>query len=113
MKKLLCLGCVLLFFSEAKAIECYDLTSENAAAILDNELDMIQVGTTRWEVENVGWGLTCLDYCPEGVFEVSGVVVKGDACVYTITNRYPAKVIGESTTITLKPRQIPNPKSCS
>jgi len=103
VKKLLCFGVVLLFCSEAKALECYDLTSEEAAAILDNELDMIQDECIRWKVANVGWELTCLDYCPVGDFEVSEVVVKNGQCVYTITNLAPQDVLGESTTITLKP----------
>ena len=111
MKKSILIVLVLLHGSKAFAIEsefpCYELTSEEAASILENEVSFVQYKGTRWDVEEVGWGLTCLDYCPPGFYEVSDAHFRGGKCIYTIKNAAPEEMLGESTTITLKPREAP------
>lgn len=102
MKNVCLVGGFLLLTSGVQALQCYDLSSDEAASILDNELAVLQDDTARWEVKDVGWGLSCLNYCPAGDFEVAKVVAQGNLCTYTIKNLAPEDVVGESTTITLK-----------
>ena len=111
MKKSIFAGLILLWGGAAVALEtefpCYELTSDEAAAILENEISFVQYENVRWDVVNVGWGLTCLEYCPAGFFEVKDIKFRGGKCIYTIKNLAPQEVIGECTTITLKPRVVP------
>jgi hypothetical protein len=111
VRKRIFIGLVLLWGSEAFAIEsefpCYELTSDDVASIINNEVSFVQYEGTRWDVVDVGWGLTCLDYCPPGFYEVSDPQFCGGKCIYTIKNAAPEEMLGESTTITLKPREAP------
>lgn len=111
MRKSIIVGLALLWANEVFAIEsefpCYELTSDDAASIIENEVSFIQYEGTRWDVVDVGWGLTCLDYCPPGFYEVSNVRFCGGKCIYTIKNADPQGMLGDSTTITLKPREVP------
>lgn len=111
MRKSIFIGLALLWGSAAFAIEsefpCYELTSDEAASIIENEISFVQYEGTRWDVEEVGWGLTCLDYCPPGFYEVSNIQFRGGKCIYTIKNAAPEEMLGECTTITLKPREAP------
>ena len=111
MKKSIFAGLALLWGGAATALEtefpCYELTSDEAAAILENEISFVQYENVRWDVVNVGWGLTCLEYCPAGFFEVSDIKFRKGKCIYTIKNLEPQAIVGECTTFTLKPRVVP------
>lgn len=81
---------------------CYDLTSEEAAEILSNQISELGNKHFVWEVDKVGIGLTCLDYCPAGDLIVSSGTFKDGRCTYTIKNGAKSDILGDSTTIVLK-----------
>ncbi len=107
-----CLVLSLLYGERARAqvleknSECYPLGSDEAVAILSNNQDKLHDIHSNWDVDKVGWGLTCLDNCPAGDFEVSEGTYSNCKCTYTITSIAPGDVIGEKTTIRLKRKPL-------
>ncbi len=102
----LCLGLSLLGekTAEAQTIgNCYPLTSDEAWAILENDEVDIRDAQFDWAVDKVGWGLTCLDDCHAGDFQVGLGVLKEGKCIYTVTNMAEPEVAGKSTEIVLRP----------
>lgn len=89
---------------ESPCEDCYDLSSDEAMDIMTNKISVLGDPPYIWEVEKVGYGLTCLDFCPPGDLLVSPGKLKKGKCTYRITNNSDVDMLGECTTIVLKLR---------
>lgn len=82
--------------------ECYDLTENQAMDIMTNQLSVLGDPPYVWEVDKVGYGLTCLDYCEPGSLRVAPGVFKNGKCTYRVENNDPVNLVGDCTTIVLE-----------